>query len=736
MIFLVAFSCNVFAEIVNKVDVKGNERISLETIIIFGDIEIGKDYNEFDVGQLIKKLYDTKFFSNLAAEIINNKLTITVKENPIVDSIIFKGEKTEKFQEKIRDFLNIREKSSFVSTEIQNDINLIKSFYKQTGFYFVKIDAEIVKLEKNRINIVYIIDRGEKAKISKIYFLGDKKFRSTKLRDIIASEESKFWKFLSRNVYLNQGRIELDKRLLKNYYRNKGYYEVDIATTSVEYSEGEGFVLSFNINSGKRYKFNKIYANISDSLDSDAFLGLEIEFNKLVGKYYSQTDLNSILEKIDSLSERKELQFINHSVSETLDDDTVEVKINIFEGQKFIIEKVNIAGNTVTNDSVIRSQMLVDEGDPYSVLLVNKSINKLRGRNIFASVSQKTLPGSTADQKILEINVEEKATGEIMAGAGVGTDGGQVMFSIRENNWLGKGVKLSTDISLSEERIKGGLSLTNPNYNFTGNSVFTSLDLTSTDKTETSGYKSDKRGFNLGTTFEQYEGIFLSPSLEILHENIETDSTASEQLKKQDGNYFNTDFTYGVTLDKRNLTFNPTDGYQVSFFQSIPLVQDKSSLRNAFYASGYNEVSENVITSLKGEVKTIHGIDDDVRLSERMYVSQRKLRGFANGKVGPKDGTDWVGGNYVTSLSAEAQLPNLLPEAYKTDFSVFLDTANVWGVDYNSSLDDSNKIRSSIGLAANLFTPVGPLSWTLSQAITKTSTDETEMFNFNLGTSF
>ena len=271
---------------------------------------------------------------------------------------------------------------------------------------------------------------------------------------------------------------------------------------------------------------------------------------------------------------------------------------------------------------------------------------------------------------------------------------------------------------------------------FSNGMMTQSLDLTSTDKTETSGYKSDKRGFNLGTTFEQYEGIFLSPSLEILHENIETDSTASEQLKKQDGNYFNTDFTYGVTLDKRNLTFNPTDGYQVSFFQSIPLVQDKSSLRNAFYASGYNEVSENVITSLKGEVKTIHGIDDDVRLSERMYVSQRKLRGFANGKVGPKDGTDWVGGNYVTSLSAEAQLPNLLPEAYKTDFSVFLDTANVWGVDYNSSLDDSNKIRSSIGLAANLFTPVGPLSWTLSQAITKTSTDETEMFNFNLGTSF
>ena len=736
ILFFIFYNVYSYSEVVNKVDVQGNDRISSETIMIFGDIVIGNNYEESDVSLLIKKLYETRFFSNISAELANNKLTIVVEENPIVYSIIFKGEKAKKHVEQIKEFLLVREKSSYVSNNIKHDINQIKSFYRARGYYFVKIDAEIEKLEKNRVNIFYSIDAGEKAKISKIYFLGDKKFRDKRLRDIIISEEAKFWKFLSRNVYLNQERIELEKRLLENYYRNKGYYEVDLTSSNVEYSEGEGFVLTYSINAGKRYKFKKIFADVSEALDSSAFFSLEPEFNKLVGQYYSQIKLYSLLEKIDKLSEQKELQFVNHSLLETLDDDGIEVKINIFEGKKFIIEKINIAGNTITNDSVIRGELLVDEGDPFSELLVNKSLNKIRGRNIFGKVEQKTLPGSTDDLKILEINVEEKATGEIMAGAGVGTEGTSFMFSVRENNWLGKGVYLTSALSISEERVSGNIEVIDPNYNFSGNSVSTSLNVSATDRTAATGFKSSKTGFSLGTSFEQYEDIYISPSLAVNHEDIEAESTASDSIKKMDGTYITSDFTYGITLDKRNQSFQPTEGYSTSFFQSLPLIQDSSSILNTFNANTWHEISENVIGSLKFQAKTVHGVDDNVRLTNRLFVSGRKLRGFVRGKVGPKDGADWIGGNYVTGLSVEAQLPNLLPEAYKTDFSLYLDTANIWGVDYSDSIDDSNKIRSSVGVAANVFTAIGPLSWTLSQSLTKASSDVTETFNFNIGTSF
>ena len=287
------FTANSYSEVVNKVKVAGNDRISLESIILFGDIKMGNNYEAQDINTLIKKLYETNFFSNISVDIENNALKIIVKENPIINTIVFDGEKATKFKDKIKEMLSLREKASFVENNIKSDISLIKEFYKVLGFYFVKIDANVEKLTKNRVNLVYKIDKGEKAKIAKIYFLGEKKVREKKLRDVITSQENKFWKFVSRSVYLNKQRIELDKRLLENYYRNKGYYEVDIKSTNVEYSEGEGFVLTFIINAGKRYIFKKIYADISETLEKDAFMSLEKDFNKLAGKYYSSRKLRS-----------------------------------------------------------------------------------------------------------------------------------------------------------------------------------------------------------------------------------------------------------------------------------------------------------------------------------------------------------------------------------------------------------------------------------------------------------
>ena len=735
ILFFIFLSAHSHAEVVKKIEIKGNERISAETITIFGDISVGKNYEISDINSLIKKLYDTTFFSNISVVVKNNILSVTVKENPIINSITFEGEKAKKYKEKIRELLLLRENGSFVENNIKSDINLIKDFYRSIGFYFVKIDVEIAKLEKNRINISYLIDKGEKAKITKIYFLGDKKIREKKLRDIITSQESGWWKFISRSVYLSKGRIELDKRLLKNYYRNKGYYEVNIKSTNIEYAEGEGFVLTYNINAGNRYKFKKVFANVSETLDKNAFLSLENEFDKLVGKYYSQRKLKSVLDKIDKLSEQKELQFINHSILETLDGNGVEVKINIFEGEKVIIERINIVGNSVTNDSVIRSALIVDEGDPFSTLLVNKSINEIKARNIFGKVEHEVFPGSSDDLKVLEISVEEKATGELMAGAGIGTDGTSFQFSITENNWLGRGVQLQSAINVSEHKISGNILLNNPNYNYSGNAVKTALEISSTDRSNTSGFQSSRTGFELGTGFEQYENVFISPEISIALEDIEVDEDATAAVKKMEGNFFNADLTYAISLDKRNQRFRPTQGYKTTFRQSLPLIQDSSSILNGIDVSAYHGFSEDLIGSLKIYARTINGIDSDVRLTNRLFIPRNRLRGFNTYRVGPKDGEDYIGGNYITAVNAEAQLPNLLPESYRTDFSLFLDTANVWGVDY-TTVDETDKIRSSIGVSANVYTTIGPLTFTFAESISKSSNDETETFNFRIGTSF
>ena len=335
------------------------------------------------------------------------------------------------------------------------------------------------------------------------------------------------------------------------------------------------------------------------------------------------------------------------------------------------------------------------------------------------------------------MSVEEKATGEITAGAGVGTDGTAFMAAVSENNWLGRGIKLSTQLDLTEETISGFLNISNPNFNYSGNSVDASISISSSDMTKTSGYESSKTGFSLGTGFEQYEGVFLSPGFSASYEDIEVESSSSSAVKKMDGTYYNLDFDYGITWDKRNQPFQPTSGYITKFEQSLPLIIDKSSIFNGFTASKYHSFGEDIIGSVKFMARSIHGLEDeDVRLTSRLFIPQSRLRGFNLMKIGPKDGEDYIGGNYVSSLNFEAQLPKLLPESSRTDISLFTDFANIWGVDYSSTVEETNKIRSSIGLAANIWTPVGPLSFVVAEDLSKSLNDETQTFNFRIGTSF
>jgi outer membrane protein insertion porin family len=380
--------------------------------------------------------------------------------------------------------------------------------------------------------------------------------------------------------------------------------------------------------------------------------------------------------------------------------------------------------------------MVVDEGDPYSALLLNKSINRLKARNLFGKVEKKITQGSSPELKVLEIKVEEKATGELAAGAGIGTDGTSFMFSVKENNWLGRGIGFNTSVDVTAETIRGGISVSNPNYNFTGNTVFASFQLAAADRTSSAGFESSKTSLALGTEFELYENIFLSPSLTVAHEDIEVQSSASSAMKKMDGTFDNIDFTYGIKLDERNQVYQPTAGYITKFVQTLPIVMDSSSLSNQLDFKVYHAISEDIIGTAKFFARSIHGIDKDVRVTKRLYLPQNRLRGFKTSRVGPKDGKDWVGGNYTSAFGIEAQLPNLLPEATRTDISVFLDTGNVWSVDYSDTIGDSSTIRSAIGVAANVFTVIGPLSFTLAQHITKDTYDETETFNFRLGTSF
>jgi outer membrane protein insertion porin family len=554
------------------------------------------------------------------------------------------------------------------------------------------------------------------------------------LRDVIASEEAKFWKFLSKNTSLNSSNIELDKRLLVNYYKSLGYYDVQVLSNNAVVTEKSSTVLTYTINAGTRYRITKISTNVSEVLDKKLFLPMQDSYLKIIGKYHSPFRIKKLLDTLDLLIVANDLQFIEHSVSEVIEGETIEVKINVYEGSKQLVEKIIIVGNAVTDESVIRGELLLDEGDPFNKLKLDQSIAKIKSRKLFGSVEKTVIEGSSINEKIVKITVEETPTGEISAGAGIGTNGGSFAFNISENNWLGRGINVTTSIDVSAETFSGGLNVTDPNYNFSGNSINYFIKNSTNDK-EGSGFKNNIISTGIGTSFEQYRNLYLSPSIVYSYDDLKVNSSGSKSLQKQKGTFSDLTFGYGITFDERDRTYAPTDGYISRFNQSIPIYADSPFLKNTYTLSKYKTLSPDTIAAVKFYTSAINGLDDkDVRLSKRITLPSNKLRGFK--QLGPKDGNDYVGGNYAASTNLELSLPNLLPESTKTDIGLFLDIGNVWGIDYDKSLDDSKKIRSSTGISTNWISPLGPMSFIFSKNITKANTDSTESFNFRLGTSF
>ena len=735
IIYLLLLTNPLSAEIIKKIDISGNERVSDETIKVYGDISLNQNVDNLKINEIIKNLYSTNFFENIEVTVSNSTLFIKLVEYPVINEIIIIGETANKYKEAIKKNIKSKKNGPFVKSLISDDEIIIKKLYSTLGFNFLEIKSKVETFPKKRVNVYFEIEKGEKTKISKINFKGDRKIRDRRLRDIITSQESKFWKVLTRNTNLNESNIALDKRLLTNYYKSIGYYDVKVLSEIAELKDNFQAEITFNIDAGVRYKISKISTNVDPVLDKELFLPLNKIYQKVIGSYYSPFTVKKLLDELDLIIGNEDLQFIEHSVNEIVKDETIEIVINVLEGQKIIVEKIEILGNTVTNETVIRSALLIDEGDPFSKVKVDKSIAQIKSKRIFGSVKETITDGNMPNSKKIEIVVEEKPTGEISAGAGIGTDGGSFAFSVKENNWLGKGATLSANAEVSQDSLSGSLSYTDPDYNFTGQELSYFIKNVKNDKPD-SGYENNILGAGITLSYEKFKDIYFSPGLSLEYDDLKTDDTASQLLKKQSGSSTDLLFDYALSTDKRDRRFMPTDGYLTSFFQEVPVYADQPHIKNSFSTSLYQEFSEDLIGALKFGATAINGLSDDVRISQRLGLSSKRLRGFEPGKIGPKDGDDFIGGNYSTSLNLEANFPNFFPEKSNAEIGLFLDAGNVWGVDYSDDIDDSNKIRSTIGINTSWLSPAGPLSFIFSQNISKASTDVDQSFNFRLGTTF
>ena len=722
---------------IKKILINGNERVSDETIKMFSEIQVNSKINNTIVNEITKKLYETNYFNNVLVEYENNILKITVDENPIIQNIQYNGIKSKSLRQQLLSDVNLKARSSYSEYLLNIDKKIILQNLKNNGFYLSNVTISKKELENNKIDLIYDIELGDKSKIEKITFLGNKIYKDKKLRNVIISEENRFWKFLSKRKFVNQEIINFDKNLLRNFYLNKGYYDVEISSTFAKMTNDKNFELIFNIDAKNKYFFSDIELKLPQDFNEDYFENVTSFFSDLRGSPYSINSIEKIIEKLEEISIQEEYQSVITTVNEEIINDKINLEFELKESEKYFVKKINIFGNNVTQENVIRNQFEIDEGDSFNDILAKKTINSIKSLGFFKDVKEEILTDEISKTKIINITVVEKPTGEILAGAGLGTSGGTATFSVKENNYLGRGIGLQALASVDENSLKGKFSVSNPNFNNSDKSLSLSVESLETDLLDTSGYKSNRTGFMFNTNFEYLDDLNLGLGQSTYFEKISTNSTASTRQKSQEGNYWDTFVLINADYDKRNQKYQTSEGFRSFYSLDFPLISDTNTLTNTYSYTFYDELYEENVSSISFYVKAANSLSgDDIKLSERLFLPGKKLRGFEQGKIGPKDGTDYIGGNFASSVNITSTIPQILPNSENTDFVLFMDIANIWGVDYDSSIDTSNKIRSSIGFGVDWFSILGPINFSLSQALSKTSSDKTETFRFNLGTTF
>ena len=594
------------------------------------------------------------------------------------------------------------------------------------------------QIENNKVNIFLDINLNQQFFVNNIFFIGDKKFSTSTLKSAISTTQDSWFNFWSSTTIPSVDRINYDTSLLKKFYLSKGYYDVQIANASIDIVGKNHVNVTFAISSGSRYIFEKILINNKTaSLKEKDLLFLNSSSKSIEKKDYNPASINNLVKKYkDYFISNNMAVNVDYSVKK-LNFDKLAVLFEIEEvSEKRFINNIVVKGNDLTEERVVRNNIFFSEGDVLSPFNIAKSKDSLQALDIFKNVSIETAEATNKNNVDIGISIEEKPTGEISAGAGYGTQGAVISFALKEKNLLGKGLTANIDMNLGTERVLGKISLTDPDFTDNGNSLRGGF-FVSKFSYDNAGYENKLIGSEIATSYEAFKDVRLETGLSADMDSITLQSSASDLIKSQKGDYLSTKLFYNVYNDKRNRKYQPTSGYTTGFGQSFAtFVSDIPHISNSIFGSFYSELAEDFVGTIKYRIKAINSIGDkDVKLSDRIFLSDSELRGFAFRGVGPKVGGEFIGGNYSYSTNFSTTVPNGIPDSWGARTNIFFDVANVWGTDFSAAID-GNKIRSSTGVGLEWISPLGPLTFSYAIPISKDSTDSIENFKFQLGGTF
>lgn len=730
--------------VVRDIKIVGTERIEPATVMTYLDLQKGQVASQESLDAALKSLFATGLFADVQLTENNGTVTVTLIENPIINQVAFEGnDKLE--DDQLQAEIQSRPRQVFTRTQVQNDVTRLYEVYRRNGRFSVQIEPKVIKLDQNRVNLVFEITEGDETTISTIRFVGNERFSDDELRSELSSQEHRWYNFLSSSDRYDPDRLQYDLEMLRQFYLKEGYADFRVLSSSSELSKDKkDFFITVTVDEGERYKVSDISVkSMIRDLDPNGLID-QVTFKPQ--DWYNAEDVKTT---IDAMTKRLgDLQYafvtVVPDVQRDKDAKTVNIVFNINESPRVFVERIDIDGNVRTLDKVVRRKMELVEGDPFNRTKLAASEKNIRDLDYFENVEVKTLPGSAPDKTVVDVQVEEKSTGEVSVGAGFSTaDGPLADFRLRERNFLGKGQDATLAATIAGSRTEFDLSFTEP-Y-FLDRDLAAGVDLFHITRDQQDESSFDQRrtggGVRLGYPLSEHWRQTLRYRIE-QNEITNVDADASRFIRDQEGQRATSALSQRLTYEDLDSKVFPTDGMNAWFETEVAgLGGDAEYVSGKLGGTYYYPIAKSWTFSLLGEVGAIGGYgDSDVKINERFFLGGTTLRGFAKSGVGPRDlaTDDSLGGNTFYRASAEVMFPIGFPEEMGVAGHMFTDIGSLWGVDTSDStgIADESSLRASAGVGFSWRSPMGPVRIDLAAPYLKEEYDDKELFRFSFGTRF
>lgn len=732
----------------NTVQIDGNHRIEAGTILSYAGIGKGQSVSAGQLNDAYQRILASGLFESVTIAPRGGKLVIKVVEFPTINLISFEGNRKIK-DEELQGFIKSTSRHVFSPTVAERDSATIAEAYSQNGRLSAKVTPRIIRRSDNRVDLVFEIFEGGNTEVERISFVGNGVYSDRRLRRVLESKQAGLLRALFKKDTFVADRVEFDKQVLRDFYLSRGY--VDFRTTGVNAElarERDGYFVTFNVQEGQQYKFGEITIS-SDvaEVDTEEF---QAALKVRSGMVYSPAVVENSIARLERLANKKGLRFVrvDPQISQNSRDLSLDVAFNLTKGSRIFVERIDIEGNATTLDRVVRGQFEIAEGDPFNPREIRESAERIRALGYFGTAEVNAREGSSPDQVIIDVNVEEATTGSLSFGGSYGTTGGfGVSAKFNETNFLGRGQRLNVAISGAETNREYSLSFGEPA--FLGRNVAYNFDLGYRETTSDYAlYDTDIGRFSTGLAFPISESGRLSVRYTLEAANI-SDYTGSGLLLPAEvaqGRLYSSSVGYSYTFDSRRSGLNPNAGVLLQFGQDFAGVGgDTKFVKTAAKAIAQTKVfNEEVTLRATFEGGALHYRGGGSRVTDRFFLGADIMRGFTPDGIGPRErnatGTvdDALGGNFFAVARFEAEFPLGLPEEYGIHGGVFYDIGSVWGLDATNSdtLYENAKARQVVGLSLFWKTPVGPLRFNWSKAVSKQSYDREQTFNLTLKTEF